>query len=98
LSEKNQQNQHRNFFDSLMFGPPRNPNSEQQQFTEDKITSGLQTVGKENTNSHPGAEIDLVQMMQQFDMIMGYANKLGPTLKKIGPVFDLLKTFNIPKK
>ncbi|RXI98261.1 hypothetical protein DS745_18165 [Anaerobacillus alkaliphilus] len=60
---------------------------------EDKNLSKPENMTEKNNNeTNPQApELDFVQMMQQFDMLMDYANKLGPSLKKMGPLFDLFK-------
>lgn len=101
--QKKQQEKNKggDLFDNLMFGPPRRPiGSEQSQPSEDKeldnnkIESSI-TSESEAKNEQP--QLDFAQMMQQFDSLMGYVNKLGPSLKKMGPLFDLFKGFNSKK-
>ncbi|MCT8140411.1 hypothetical protein H1D32_23565 [Anaerobacillus sp. CMMVII] len=110
MEDNKQEGQGRNFFDSLMFGPPPQGSKtiEQQKSTstdapEEQTQIQQNQVQKNNgqlshtENSHDQPQLDLVQMMQQFDSLMDYANKLGPTLKKLSPLFDLFKGFNEKK-
>ncbi len=53
-------------------------------------TGDLNTQNPSEVDNQP-PQLDFVQMMQQFDILMDYASKLGPSLKKLGPLFDLLK-------
>ncbi|QOY34156.1 hypothetical protein AWH56_015615 [Anaerobacillus isosaccharinicus] len=74
-----------------------------QQVAEDPIETQKKEQPKqpiqENQNVNPKEQpqVDFVQMMQQFDTLMDYANKLGPSFKKMGPLFDLFKGFNNKK-
>jgi hypothetical protein len=95
-----------NFFDSLMFGSPRMPVTTKQTKTEDtteteqaedttqKMEQTEQTEKVAPAENTQAPQLDLAQMMQQFDQLIDYANKLGPSLKKMGPLFDLFKGFN----
>ncbi len=93
----------RSFFDDLMFGShaphtSSQNNEEVKQTTQQTETSNQEQDDSETTNNNTPPEIDMAQMMQTIDTLMGYADKFGPTLKKMGPLFDLLKGFNSPKK
>lgn len=73
-----------------------------QKVTEDPIETPKKEQPeqpKENQKVSPNEQpqVDFVQMMQQFDTLMDYANKLGPSFKKMGPLFDLIKGFNNKK-
>ncbi|OIJ10453.1 hypothetical protein BKP37_18115 [Anaerobacillus alkalilacustris] len=91
--------QARNFFDELMFGPTVHPSIDEE---ASKESMPNQTEGnksnKHNSENSPTQEIDFVQMVEQFDQFMGLVNKLGPSLKKMGPLVDLFKSFGSPKK
>ncbi|OIJ18482.1 hypothetical protein BKP45_13010 [Anaerobacillus alkalidiazotrophicus] len=100
--------QARNFFDELMFGPTAHPPIDEEANTQTTRTEAskesmpTQTEGnksnKHNSENSPTQEIDFVQMVEQFDQFMGLVNKLGPSLKKMGPLVDLFKSFGSPKK
>jgi hypothetical protein len=110
MEENKQQDSYRgrSYFDSLMFGPaPRQtPTMEQKQTTQVAPTAPVQSddpvkqtqqeqpIHSQAETSNDQPQVDLAQMMQQFDMFMEYANKLGPSFKKLGPLFDLIKGFN----
>lgn len=102
MDEQQQRNQpRRSVFDDFMFGPPLNQQGsgdaqQNQQPIQDNPSppSPQQSTEEKSDNS----EIDMAQMMQSIDTLMGYANKFGPTLKKLGPIFDLLNGSNSPKK
>ena len=108
MTDKNETRQEpqNNFFDQLMFGPPRQPVKEQQPLEEEKAKTKPSTEKNNATNNNnvtnnetnPAPEVDIAQMMQQFDTMMNYANKIGPSLKKLTPLFDILKQFSGPKK
>lgn len=101
MEEKStQKNVHgNNFFDSLMFGPPQQPKATNS--IEDKGESSNtedQTSNQKQGDDSGAPQVDMLQMMQSFDALMGYVNKLSPSLKKLGPLVELLKGINGPKK
>lgn len=97
--EENQRNQQvRSHFDNMMFGMPRQSISEKQeeQNNQNELEGENKTNNQTNQteeNSKTVPEIDFIQMAQQFDELMGYVNKLSPSLKKLEPLMDLLKGF-----
>ncbi|MCD8500938.1 MAG: hypothetical protein LRY71_03730 [Bacillaceae bacterium] len=103
MAEQQNPQPRRSLFDSMMFGPPpadtSGVTSEEVKKPEQQVEMTTeQPNDKESTNNNNPPEIDMAQMMQTIDTLMGYADKFGPTLKKMGPLLDILKGFSSPKK
>ncbi|RSK26461.1 hypothetical protein EJF36_06080 [Bacillus sp. HMF5848] len=73
-------------FTQLMFGA----NGPRRSFTSPSDSAQTQR-SPEQLNSNQN--VDYMQLMQQFDDIMGSVQRLKPLLREITPVIDLLKSF-----
>ncbi|MFV8827362.1 hypothetical protein [Alkalihalobacterium sp. APHAB7] len=84
------------FFDQLMFGPPRGPMTENEQQAAPENDESPNTDSSEPTNVN--TEQMSNQETSQLEHIMQIAQVVGPYLSKLSPMLSNLQSFFSNKK
>ncbi|WP_096199009.1 hypothetical protein [Bacillus sp. FJAT-45350] len=105
-NNEQRQEQSHNFFNDLMFGPPRQqpteqeipkePNNEQEidEYKEEVNKEEVNTQSNVSTTNNSVPNVNLESIIPQIEQIMSFAQKVGPSINKLAPLLTMLQSFN----